>query len=93
MEIKRVEEKNKGILIAYFDEIEAGKLMYTWRDDSELNILHTEVHPEFGGQGIGKKLVLHVAEFARNKKSKIKPMCTYAKAVFDKTPEIQDVLD
>ena len=34
-----------------------------------------------------------MATFARNKKSNIKPMCTYAKVVFDTTPDVHDVLD
>ena len=92
MKIIQSEKNTAGKFTAFINETEVGHMTYSWSGPQKLTILHTEVHSEFGGQGIGKKLVLHIAEFARNSKSKIKPMCTYAKAVFDKTPEIQDVL-
>jgi predicted GNAT family acetyltransferase len=50
------------------------------------------VNPDFGGQGIGQKLVLHAVTFAREKEVKVKLLCTYAKIVFDKMPELKDVL-
>ena len=93
MDIIQKEENKKGIFIAYFNKIEAGKLIYSWASDAIFTIDHTEVHPEYGGKGIGKKLVLHAVAFARGKNAKIKPLCSYAMAVFDKTSDIQDVLE
>tara|TARA_R110002050_G_scaffold15706_3_gene48078 strand:+ start:24270 stop:24560 length:291 start_codon:yes stop_codon:yes gene_type:complete len=92
MEIKQSEEKNKGSLTAYSNEIEMGKLTYTWAEKSKLVIDHTEVNPEFGGRGVGKQMVLEAVKLARATNSKILPFCVYAKSVFDRTPEIQDVL-
>jgi uncharacterized protein len=44
------------------------------------------------GKGAGKELVSKSVEFAREKGIKIVPVCSFAKGVFDKTKEFQDVL-
>ena len=41
-------------------------------------ITHTEVLPEFGGQGIARQLVLMVAEEAQNSGFTVVPLCSYA---------------
>ena len=58
----------------------------------KLVIEHTVVNPAYEGNGIGKRLVFAVVDYARDNQLKILPVCTFAKVVFDKTPEIQDVL-
>jgi predicted GNAT family acetyltransferase len=50
------------------------------------------VHPGNNGKGFGKKMVVKAVEFAREKGIKIIPLCPFAKSVFDKTPEFNDVL-
>lgn len=57
-----------------------------------LTVDHTEVSPQLEGQGIGKKLVTQVVEYARSENKTIDPQCPFAKAVIDKTPEFQDIL-
>tara|TARA_R110002051_G_scaffold127250_2_gene200931 strand:- start:2851 stop:3144 length:294 start_codon:yes stop_codon:yes gene_type:complete len=92
MEIKQTEDTKKGAFTAYSDAIEAGKMTYTWAGNTKFIIDHTEVNPEFNGQGVGKKMVMEAVKMAREKKVKILPLCPFAKSVFDKTPEIGDVL-
>lgn len=54
---------------------------------------HTEVTDEsIKGQGAGKQMVMASVEYARNNELKIVPLCPFAKSVFDKNPEIRDVL-
>lgn len=92
MEIKRDDNGKKGYFSALVDEVEAGLMTYTWAGKDKFIIDHTEVNPEFSGQGIGKKLVMAGVEFARERGLKIVPLCPYAKSVFEKTPSIQNVL-
>lgn len=92
MKIIQTKEGNKGVFTAYSDKIEAGQMTYAWVDDTKIRIDHTEVNPKFKGQGVGKKLLLKAVAFARNDKVKIIPLCPFAKAMFDKTAEINDVL-
>ncbi len=41
-------------------------------------ITHTEVLPQYGGQGIARKLVLMVAQAGEEAGAEIVPICSYA---------------
>lgn len=92
MEINQINDIRKGCFEAIEDGKEAGKMTYTWAGDSKFIIDHTEVNEGFNGKGVGKKLVMKAVEYARNNNLKIIPLCPFAKSVFDKTPDINDVL-
>ena len=85
-----VYEEDNNRSAAYIDNVLVGICEY----EIELPywiITHTVVSPDHGGKGIAKKLVLKIIEEARNRKLKIKPICSYAKKVLD-NPEYIDLL-
>jgi len=92
MEIKQTNTTKNG---SFYIE-ENGKteaiMTYVYAGDTKFIIDHTEVHPGNEGKGLGKKLVNAAVEFARAKGYTILPLCPFAKSVFDKTPEYNDVL-
>lgn len=92
MEINHRKEENKGAFIATENGEKAGEMTYSKAGDTLIIIDHTEVDPTFGGQGVGKKMVLAAVDFARENNIKILPLCPFAKAAFDKDSTIQDVL-
>ena len=92
MTIEQINEIKNGYFRAVDNNIEAGKMTYTWAGDSKFIIDHTEVSPDFNGKGVGKKLVMAAVEYARTSNVKIIPLCPFAKSVFDKVEEIRDVL-
>jgi uncharacterized protein len=92
MEIQQINRESKGFFKAVSDEKEAGRMTYSWAGSDKFIIDHTEVKPEFNGQGVGKKMVLAAVEYARENKLKIIPLCPFAKAMFDRMQEIRDVL-
>ncbi|MDQ6529141.1 GNAT family N-acetyltransferase [Flavobacterium sp. LHD-85] len=92
MEIQQINDTRRGHFEAIEDGKEAGKMTYTWAGDSKFIIDHTEVSPDFNGKGVGKKLVMAAVDYARANNLKIIPLCPFAKSVFDKVPEIHDVL-
>ncbi|KAF2081805.1 GNAT family N-acetyltransferase [Flavobacterium sharifuzzamanii] len=92
MEIQQINDTRRGYFEAVEDGKEAGKMTYTWAGDSKFIIDHTEVSPDFNGKGVGKKLVMAAVDYARANNLKIIPLCPFAKSVFDKVPEIHDVL-
>ena len=55
-------------------------------------IEHTEVDDSLAGKGVGKQLVSTAVDFARTNNIKIIPLCPFAKSVFDRVKEWQDVL-
>ena len=68
------------------------EMTYVWAGDAKIIIDHTEVDGSLGGKGIGKQMVEKAVVFAREKSIKIMPLCPFAKSVFDKVKEFQDVL-
>ena len=62
------------------------------RIQSRLVALHTEVLPEFGGRGIGSKLVRHVLDDARFAGLKVTPRCPFFVAHFQRHPEDADLV-
>lgn len=87
MDIKH--ESNK-----FFVERESEELAsLAYAPDSEvLTVVHTEVSPKLSGQGVGKKLVGEVVQYARDEGKSIDAQCSFARSVIEKHPEFQDVL-
>ncbi|MFV8325941.1 GNAT family N-acetyltransferase [Flavobacterium sp. ZS1P14] len=92
MIIEQINEIKKGCFRASDNAIEAGRITYTWAGTDKFIIDHTEVNDAFAGQSVGKKLVMEAVQFARENNLKILPLCPFAKSVFDKMEEIQDLL-
>lgn len=92
IEIKKTEEGTKGYFAALDGNKEAGRMSYTFAGETKMIIDHTEVSDEYRGQNIGKRILMEVVKYAREKKIKIIPLCPFAKSVFDKIESIRDVL-
>lgn len=92
MEIQQFNRESKGFIKATEAGAEAGRMSYSWAGEDKLIIDHTEVNPECKGKNVGKLMLMEIVKFARENSIKIIPLCPFAKSVFDKTPEIKDVL-
>ncbi|MGV3631371.1 MAG: GNAT family N-acetyltransferase [Bacteroidota bacterium] len=92
MILEHIPDEQKGTFKAFIDGILAGKMTYSWAGETKFIIDHTEVDKQFSGKGVGKRLVMEAVQFARKNQLKIVPLCPFARSVFEKTPEIRDVL-
>lgn len=92
MKIEQNDEGKKGFFQALEDEKQAGKMTYTWAGQSKFIIDHTEVDPDFKGNGVGKKMVKAAVGFAKENKLKIIPLCPFTKKIIEKNKEFQEVL-
>ena len=90
MEIQNYDDGKKGHFKATEGDKEAGIMTYSWNDENTFTIEHTVGNPEF--KGVGLKLLDRAVAYAREKHVKIIPQCPFAKKMFDKKPEIHDVL-
>ncbi|MDY3036301.1 MAG: GNAT family N-acetyltransferase [Absicoccus sp.] len=88
--IKIIHEPDKNRVAAYDEKTCIGKCEYTVKD-SIWQLIHTEVDPAYGGQGIARKLVAQVVQEARNRGVKIDPICSYAQKEFQRNPDYHDV--
>src|SRR5690554_1496881 len=93
MEITINESTTKGFALAEDKGTTAGKMTFSIPSSDFIIIDHTEVEQEFKGQGVGKQMLDHLVEMAREKEIKILPLCPFASAMFKKHKDIQDVLN
>lgn len=83
---------NKGHFFVKADGKQEALMTFVFAGEDKFIIDHTEVNPGNNGKGYGKKMVLAAVDYARENHFKILPLCPFAKSVFDRTPEIRDVL-
>jgi len=92
MEILQKDNGSKGSFYVNQDNQTLAEMTYVWAGTDRIIIDHTDVHELLKGKGVGKQMVAKAVAFAREKKIKIVPLCPFAKSVFDKVKEYQDVL-
>ncbi|ELR68926.1 hypothetical protein C900_05619 [Fulvivirga imtechensis AK7] len=92
MTIQHKEIKNKGKFYIEHNDVEIALIAYTLSAQNQLTINHTEVNPDYSGQGIASRLISSTVNYVREKGYKITPECSYAAAVFAKKQEFSDVL-
>ncbi|MEZ5429548.1 MAG: GNAT family N-acetyltransferase [Pyrinomonadaceae bacterium] len=93
MEIQREEKGHKGEFFIEREGRKVAEMTYTMAGEKRMIIDHTEVDDSLRGEGAGKKLVAEGVRYARENDLKLLPLCPFAKAVIEKTPEFQDVLE
>jgi len=92
MEINHIESEGKGTFVAVDDDIQLGEIAYNMNNEGRLVITQTGVEAAAKGRGVGRSLVYKVADYARVNQLKIVPICPFAKSIFDRHRDIQDVL-
>jgi predicted GNAT family acetyltransferase len=92
MQIQHKEEGGKGMFFVEENGNQVAELVYSIPSSDKIIIEHTEVDDALSGKGVGKQLVEASAEYARANNIKIIPLCSFAKSVFERETEWQDVL-
>ena len=93
MHIQQEDNSKKGSFYIEENENRIAELAYTWRSKEVISIDHTEVDESLEGKGVGSALVEHVVQFARETGIKLKLYCAFAKTVFERHTNFNDVLD
>lgn len=78
----------------YFEDNDKmiGEITYSNVKDGVVSIDHTYVDDNYRGQGLAGKLLNAMLDFSDLKGLKVVPVCEYAKAAFEKKPEIRFLL-
>lgn len=92
MIVQHQENGSKGAFYVDQEGERLAEMTYSWAGTDKFIIDHTDVSDRLRGQGVGRYLVDAAVQFARDREVKIIPLCPFAKSVFDKDPEIRDVL-
>ena len=90
MEIKQEERHHAGSFYIEENGKRLGEMRYLIRG-KVMNIYHTGVDPSLQGHDMGFKLVKTGVKYARENDLKILPTCTYARSVFMRTADFNDV--
>lgn len=93
MQIKHIESGKGGEFVVEENGNRAAEMAYTNAGAGRIIIDHTFVESHLRGSGLAKDLVEAGVRFAREKNLKVIPLCPFAKATIERTPEFQDVLD
>jgi predicted GNAT family acetyltransferase len=92
MTVQHKKTGNRGMFFVEFDGEVAAEMVYSMTSDDRMIIEHTEVDDVLRGRNTGYELVHAAVEYARHHHIKITPICSFARAVFDKKPDFSDVL-
>jgi predicted GNAT family acetyltransferase len=68
----------------------AGKMDYKL-DSETIVLLHTDISPEFEGQGLGGRLARAALDFARTESLNVLPLCPFVTEYIRRHPEYQDL--
>lgn len=92
MKIQHQSGETKGTFFFKKDGEVKAELTYSKAGDTKIIIDHTEVSEELQGEDVGKNLVEHAVNYARENHLKIIPLCPFAKRIMEKDESLQDVL-
>lgn len=92
MDIQYRAEDSKGSFFIEKNGDVKAEMTYSKAGSDKIIIDHTEVSDELRGENVGKKLVEHAVNFARENKLKVIPLCPFAKSVIERDESLQDVL-
>ncbi|GAA4322671.1 GNAT family N-acetyltransferase [Flaviaesturariibacter amylovorans] len=92
MTIEHVQNAQDGTFFVPGNNEHLAEMTYRRHDPKTLVIDHTEVSDALKGKNVGLQLVQSAVEYARTEGLKIVPVCSFARAMFDKKPELRDVL-
>lgn len=88
---EEIKQGNNKFYVGEDENNPKAEITYKQVDNNEIEIDHTGVSDELGGQGLGTKLVDAVVEHARQNNLKIIASCPFAKDVLEKNDNYQDV--
>ena len=91
MEIKRKENGREGIFEAFDGQERMGYMSYTWDNDEQMAIEHTVVDSAFSGRGVASALLDEAVCYAREHHKKIRAVCSFVVAKFQKSSAYDDV--
>lgn len=84
--------ENKGRFYIKEQNQTLAEMTFVFVGNERIIIDHTEVTPGNNGKSFGKIMVSKAVDFARENNLKIIPLCPFAKSVFEKTSDYNDVL-
>lgn len=93
MEIVHKTDMEYPYFMAIEDGEEIGYVRYFLDKNDVMVITFVGVNPKHRGKGKARELMMGVVDFARNHNHQIRPVCSYAVAFFERSREVQGLLE
>lgn len=93
MQTRHDGDRGGGRFVLERDGQRVAEMTYALDGARRAVIDHTWVLPAMRGQGLALRLVRDAARWARDEGVRVVPVCSYARAVFRRHPDLADVLD
>ncbi len=91
-QIKHEKTAKGGSFYYQADDKRLAEMVYVMSGPDKMIIEHTEVDASLEGKGMGKQLLSALIDYVRAHQIKVLPLCVFAKAMFGRNKEWQDVL-
>lgn len=91
LRVERNDERRR--FEALIDDKVAGVAEFIVRGDDVVIFTHTEVSPDFGGQGVGKRLAAAALDAVRASGKKVQATCTFMGHYIREHDEYHDLVD
>lgn len=91
-QVQREESEHRGAFFLERGGARVAELTFARVSPTLVMIDHTEVSDSLRGQGAARRLLDAAVAWARETKTRLLPVCPYAKAQFQKDASIHDVL-
>jgi predicted GNAT family acetyltransferase len=74
------------------DGRKAAEIVYRMHGPGTIDLVHTEVKPEFEGQGLASKIATFALDDARKRGLKVIPSCSYIQGFLRKHPDYANLV-
>lgn len=91
LSIENEEQQRRGAFFITQAGKRVGEMSFTRLNEGLIRIDHTHVDEALRGTGASRKLLDATVAWARQRHVKVLPVCSYAKAQFDKDASLADV--
>lgn len=92
MDIQYQESKHGGVFFLEESGHRIAEITYQWKDKTTIIADHTWVDGSLRGQGVARKMLDTLVEFARDKQLKIVATCSYVEVMFRRDKGLADVV-
>ncbi|MFA5342000.1 MAG: GNAT family N-acetyltransferase [Clostridia bacterium] len=90
--MNQIKKGKNSFFIGESEDYSTAIISFFYENERVIIVDHTYVSEELRGQGIAKKLLDELVDFARNEGIKIIPECSYVKKVFENDPAYRDII-
>lgn len=92
MKIENITDRGDACFVAIEDGQQMGRTEYHLSPEGKVVITYVGISPEYRGVGNGDKFIKGIVDYCRTNDLKVVPVCPFSRSVFERHPELRDVL-